>query len=153
MTKSETLVDKNDIRRKRKARRLALQALYQWHMTSLDSQEIELQFRLNNDFSKVDSDYFSRLLNGITQNFQENDNTYKPFLDRDIDSLGPVERSLLRIGTYELAHMLETPYKIVLDESINMSREFGATDAHKYVNGVLNKVAKKLRIAEISAGE
>lgn len=142
-------MDKNDIRRKRKARRLALQALYQWHMTKLNTQEIELQFRLNNDFTKVDNDYFTRLLHGISKDLHEIDNVYKPYLDRDIDSLGPVERTLLRIGSYELVHMLEIPYKVILDESINISREFGATDAHKYINGVLNQVAKKIRAAEI----
>lgn len=144
-------MDKNDIRRKRKARRLALQALYQWHMTKLDSHEIELQFRLNNDFGKIDSDYFSRLLHGICEDYSTVDNLYETYLDRDIESLGPVERCLLRIGSFELVNMFEIPYKVILDESVNMSREFGATDAHKYVNGVLNQVARKIRVAEISA--
>ncbi|WP_367606190.1 transcription antitermination factor NusB [Legionella sp. W05-934-2] len=143
-------MDKNDIRRKRKARRLALQAMYQWHMTKLDSHEIELQFRISNDFEKIDVDYFSRLLHGISQSISQIDNLYEPYLDRSIDSLNPVERCLLRIGSYELANMLEIPYKVILDESVNMSREFGATDAHKYVNGVLNQVAKTLRATEIS---
>lgn len=150
MTLSEVKVDKNDIRRKRKARRLALQALYQWHMTELDCHEIEVQFRLNNDFDKIDGDYFKRLLYGISGNCANIDALYESYLDRNIDSINPVERCLLRIGAYELANILETPYKIILDESVNMSREFGATDAHKYVNGVLNQVAKKLRNTEIS---
>lgn len=144
-------MDKNDIRQKRKARRLALQALYQGYMTDVDSQEIEVQFRLNNDFDKVDSDYFCRLLHGITQQSSHIDSLYEPSLDRPIDSINPVERCLLRIGTFELANMLEIPYRVVLDESVNMSREFGATEAHKYVNGVLNKVAKQLRQAEIAS--
>lgn len=143
-------MDKEAIRAKRKARRIALQALYQWQMSASDLYEIEAQYRLSNDMQKIDSEYFSRLLHRIPSELAEIDALFEPYLDRTIKELNPIELAVLRLGTFELSHCLEIPYKVVLDESVLLTKTFGAQDGYKYVNGVLNQVARKTREAEIN---
>ena len=143
-------MDKEAIRAKRKARRIALQALYQWQMSASDLYEIEAQYRLSNDMQKIDIEYFSRLLHRIPSELSEIDALFEPYLDRTIKELNPIELAVLRLGTFELYHCLEIPYKVVLDESVLLTKTFGAQDGYKYVNGVLNQVARKTREAEIN---
>lgn len=126
-----------------------MQALYQWLMAAAPPREIESQFREEYDFSHVDLEYFQALVHGIPECADELDDTFKPFLDRDLDELDPIERTLLRMGTYELAHREDVPYKVVINEAVALTKKFGATDGHKYINGVLDNVARRLRKAEI----
>ncbi|GAA6133092.1 transcription antitermination factor NusB [Halopseudomonas sabulinigri] len=136
---------------RRKARSLALQALYSWHMADQPLSDIEAQFRTDNDFSKVDSAYFHELLTGVPRNLDELDNQLGAVLDRDIKDLDPIELAVLRIGVYELLKRIDVPYRVVINEAIEMAKSFGATDGHKYVNGILDKLAPRLRKAEVSA--
>lgn len=141
------------IKGKRKARKLALQALYQWLMSGTELIEIEAQFRANNNMESVDVDYFRRLLYKIPSELVALEGAFIPFLDRPITTLNPIELTVLRIGSFELLHCLEIPYRVVLDESVSLTKAFGAQDGHKYVNGVLNNLAQQARIIEISAGQ
>lgn len=143
-------MDKQSINGKRRARKLALQALYQWLVSGSDLYEIEAQFRAINNMDKVDGDYFSRLIHGVPAQVHDLEASFLPFLDRDLSSLNPVELTVLRIGAFELFHCPEIPYKVVLDESISLTKEFGSQDGHRYVNGVLNNLAQQVRSIEIN---
>lgn len=140
--------EKLQIRQKQKARKLALQAIYQWSMTGHDSIEIEAQFHQTNSMEKVDTAYFSRLLRAIPEHCAALDILLEPFLDRPITTLTPIELAILRLGAYELAHCPEIPYRIVLDEWVSLTKQFGTVEGHRYVNGVLNNLADKLRTIE-----
>lgn len=134
---------------RRKARRLALQALYQWQLSDTDLSEIQAQFHTFNDMRKVDEKYFNELLHKIPGHLSEVDGAFKPFLDRRIEELNPIELAILRIGSYELKHRLDVPFKVVIDESLRLAKSFGSEDGYKYVNGVLDKVAAELRQVEM----
>lgn len=142
-------MEKKSIRARQRARKLAVQALYQWLMTDQDMHEIEAQFRVMNNLEKLDIDYFCRLLHGIYKERATLEEALTPWLDRAISELNPIELTVLRIGAFELLFCLETPWRVVLDESISLTREFGSQDGHKYVNGVLNNLARKTRTLEI----
>lgn len=146
-------MEKQSVSGKRKARKLALQALYQWLMSGSDLHEIEAQFRVANNMEKVDGDYFCRLLHGVPAHVDELHHSITPFIDRDINGLNPIELTALRIGAFELYHCPEIPYKVVLDESISLAKEFGSQDGHRYVNGVLNNLARQVRSVEINLTE
>ena len=126
---------------RRKARRYALQALYQWQLAGATLSDIEAQFLAANDMQKVDRTYFHDLLHGV-------DEALRPFLDRRVEELSQVEKALLRIGAFELKERLDVPYRVVINESIELAKVFGADDSFKYVNGVLDKLARRLRSAE-----
>ena len=145
-------MEKISISGKRRARKLALQALYQWLMSGTDLHEIEAQFRVVNNMERVDGEYFCRLLHGVPAHIEDLEASISPFLDREIQGLNPIELTVLRIGSFELFHSPEVPYKVVLDESISLTKEFGSQDGHKYVNGVLNNLARQVRKLEISFG-
>lgn len=134
-----------------KARHYAMQALYQWHMAAAPVGQIEAEFRADYDFAHVDLEYFQALLHGVPASVTELEAVFEPLLDRKLDELGPVERSLLRMGTWELRHRVDVPWKVVINEAVSLAKKFGATDSHKYVNGVLDKVARQLRKAETEA--
>lgn len=136
---------------RRKARSLALQALYGWHVADLPLSDIEAQYRTDNDFAKVDGAYFHELLTGVGKNLTELDECLASVLDRPVKELDPIELSTLRIGVYELMHRIDVPYKVVINEGIELAKTFGATDGHKYVNGILDKLAPRLRSAEVNA--
>lgn len=145
-------MEKQSINGKRRARKLALQALYQWSMSGHELYEIETQFRVANNMEKVDTDYFCRLLHGVPAQASVLEASFSPFLDCPVNELNPVELAVLRLGAYELFHCPEIPYRVVLDESITLAKEFGSQDGHRYVNGVLNSLAKEARAIEISLG-
>jgi len=147
---NEVRVEKQSISHKRKARRLVLQALYQWHMSGGDLYEIEAQFRVTNNMEKVDVDYFCRLFYGVCEQRETLENSFKAFLDREIEQLNPIELTVLRLSAFELTYCLEIPYKVVLDEAVAMSKEYGSQDGFRYVNGVLNNLAREVRSLEIS---
>ncbi|HCO4738812.1 TPA: transcription antitermination factor NusB [Legionella pneumophila subsp. raphaeli] len=143
-------MEKQSIRGKRRARKFALQALYQWLMSGTDLHEIEAQFRAINNMDKVDGEYFCRLLYGIPSHIEALEASLLPYLDREINALNPIELTVLRIGSFELFHCPEIPYKVILDESVSLTKEFGSQEGYRYVNGVLNNLAKQVRSVEIS---
>jgi N utilization substance protein B len=136
---------------RRKARHYGMQALYQWHMAGASVSDIEAEFRADYDFKHVDLAYFQDLLHGIPGCVDELDDALAPMLDRKVDDLDPIERTLLRMGMYELTRRIDVPYKVVINEEVALAKKFGATDSHKYVNGVLDKAARQLRKVEIDA--
>ncbi len=148
VNKKEVIVDKQSIRGKQRARKLALQALYQWHMSGHDVSEVEAQFFAVNNMERVDIDYFRRIFHGVPKMCQEIDGTFTPFLDRPITDLNPVELAILRLGTFELIHCPEVPFEVVLDESVSLAKSYGSQDGHRYVNGVLHNLAKQVRAIE-----
>ena len=147
---NEVVVDKESIRGKRRARRLALQALYQWHMSGTELTEIDAQFRVVTNMERVDTDYFCGLLYGVPKELALLEAAFAPFLDRLVNELNPIELTVLRLSTYELMHHPEIPYRVILDEAVMLSKEFGSQDGHRYVNGVMHNLAKQLRVVEIS---
>ncbi|MCL7462825.1 transcription antitermination factor NusB [Pseudomonas sp. NW5] len=134
---------------RRKARSLAVQALYSWQMAGQPLNEIEAQFRVDNDFSDVDGAYFQEILHGVPRLKSELDAAFSSCLDRPIEEIDPVELAILRLSTYELRNRIDVPYKVVINEGIELAKVFGATDGHKFVNGVLDKLAPRLRSAEV----
>ncbi|WP_026069346.1 transcription antitermination factor NusB [Legionella tunisiensis] len=143
-------MEKQSISGKRRARKLALQALYQWLMSGHELVEIEAQFRVANNMNKVDNEYFNRLLYGVPEQVKFLEENLMPFLDRAIESLNPIELTVLRLGAFELLYCPEIPYRVVLDESVSLTKEFGSQDGYRYVNGVLNNLARQVRKIEIS---
>lgn len=134
-----------------KARRFALQALYQWQIASHPVQEIAAQFAEERLMPKADVEYFQLLLHEIPAKVQALDEHFQPYLDRKLAELDPIELTVLRMAAYEMAERLEIPYRVVIDEAIELAKEFGAEDSYKYINGVVNQLAKKLRSVERSA--
>ena len=145
------------------ARQLTLQGLYQWQMTGASLQQIELQIRAarpddalesHEDISSAveiaDLAYFNELLHNIPQQQTDLDKEYAPCLDRRVDELDPVELAILRMGTYELSKRLDVPYRVVINEAVELAKSFGATESHKYINGILDKLAPRLRSAEVA---
>jgi len=120
-------------------------------MTGANIGEIETQFRVDNDMRKTDVAYFHELLHEIPKCVNELDDTFRPLLDRDIKELDKVELAILRIGTYELSKRPDVPFKVAINEGIELAKYFGATESHKYVNGILDKVAQRLRVVELKA--
>jgi N utilization substance protein B len=141
----------NTISGKRRARKLALQSLYQWHMANADLYEIEAQFSAANNMEKVDVDYYRRLVYGIPKHLADIEAAIIPFLDRPIESLNPIELTILRVCTFELYHCVEIPYRVILDESVSLAKAFGSQDGHRYVNGVLHNMAQTVRKIEIES--
>lgn len=142
---------KPKIAHRKKARSLLVQALYQWQIADYPVNAIEAQYRADNT-GKIDWDYFHTVFTTITGSADVLDASFTPFLDRDIDQLNPIELAILRLGAYELQHRIDIPYRVVINEAIELAKHFGATDSHKYVNGVLDKLARQCRQVEIKAG-
>ena len=134
-----------------KARELALQGLYQWLLAEEHADEIRMHLAEFKGYDKADQKYLERLLNGVIADAPELEATFSPLLDRPIGELSPVERGVLLIGTYELAHVPDVPYRVVINEAVELAKSYGGTDGHKYVNGVLDKLAPSLRAAEVKA--
>jgi transcription antitermination protein NusB len=136
---------------RRKARHYAMQALYQWQMAGASLNAIEAEFHTDNDMSKTDVAYFRELLHGVAKNLDDVEGTYAQYLDRSVEDLDPVSRALLRMSTYELKSRIDVPYKVVINESVALAKKFGPTDAFKFINGILDKVAAKERSVEVKA--
>lgn len=136
---------------RRKARHYGMQALYQWLMADAPLNDIEAEFRAEYDFAHVDLEYFQALLHGVPGCVDELEAIFQPLLDRDIEDLDPIERTLLRMGTFELKERIDVPYKVVINEEVALAKKFGASESHKYINGVLDKAARELRKAETEA--
>ncbi len=138
---------------RRKARHYAMQALYQWQMAGSTLSDIEAEFRTDNDMKNVDVDYFQELLHEVPKKLTELEESFEPHLqERALHELDPVTESLLRMATYELTARLDVPYKVVINEAVALAKKFGATDSHKFINGVLDRAAGTLRAVEVQAG-
>jgi len=135
---------------RRRARKLVLQALYQWLLSETEPDVIAKQFREANE-GRMDWEFFDEVFLEIPKNIESLDQYLEPVLDRKPDELDPIEKSLLYLGTFELANRIDVPYKVAINESIELAKVFGATDGHKYINGVLDKLAPRLRTAEFPA--
>lgn len=130
------------------ARQRAVQALYQWQQAGHDLSEIDAQFLAGQDMSRVEVPYFQELLYKIPKDIENLDAYLEPLLNRKINEVDSVERAILRIGTYELKHRLDVPYRVVINEGIVLAKKFGAVDSHRFVNGILDKLSFTLRSAE-----
>ncbi|UAA37544.1 transcription antitermination factor NusB [Paraneptunicella aestuarii] len=128
-----------------KARELAMQALYSWQMSGNAVEQIELAIATSNDMQKVDMSFFQDILRNALQNLEDLDKAVKPYLGRLPEEIDPVEKAIIRVATYELVHRIDVPYKVVINEAIELAKEFGAADSHKFVNGVLDKAVKTFR--------
>ena len=135
--------------KKSQARHYAVQAIYQWQMTGQDIREVKEQF-LTEQEGGFDSNYFDALLQGVSGQLSTLDQQLKPCLDRSIESVDPVERAILRLGAFELIFRMEIPYRVIINEAVELAKVFGAEQGHRYVNGVLDKLAKESRNAEMS---
>lgn len=140
---------KNLIKLRHKARCLALQGLYQTQFTEHDAATIIEHSLENLDLDKIDFPYFQELVSGVIQQREKIDDTIQPFLDRKISDLNPVELAVLRLSTYELLHRLDVPYRVVINEAVEIAKKYGSVQGYKYVNGVLDKLAPLLRKSEI----
>ncbi|WP_333839983.1 transcription antitermination factor NusB [Pelomicrobium sp.] len=136
---------------RRRAREFALQALYQWRLTGYDMDSIAPQVRAQKDFAHADGALFEALAHGVAREAQALEAILQPHLDRPASALSPVEHCILLIGAFELAHHPEIPYRVVINEAVELAKTFGGTEGHKYVNGVLDKLASRLRAVEVAA--
>jgi N utilization substance protein B len=134
---------------RRRARGMAMQGLYQRHFSKSAISNIEAEFMVDNDMSKVDLLYFRDLLHGTSREQAELDRLIEPFLDRPLQEVDPVELAIVRLGAYELKFRLDVPYKVVINEGIEMAKRFGGTEGHRFVNSILDKLSRRLRLAEI----
>lgn len=136
---------------RRRAREVALQGLYEWLIGGADAGVIEAHMREQEDFAKADSAHFDALLHGCIREAADLDAVLSRHVDRKTTELSPVEHGVLMIGAYELKHCLDVPYKVAINEAVELAKGFGGTDGHKYVNGVLDKAAADLRPVEVAA--
>lgn len=130
---------------RRRAREYAIQAIYQWQMSANPLNEIEAQYLTTMNAKKVDTVYFQELFSGVLTNLDEIDEALAPALERDIEDIDPIERAIIRLSAFELKKRIDVPKKVVINEGIELAKTFGATDGHKFVNGVLDKISKDLR--------
>jgi N utilization substance protein B len=132
------------------ARRYALQAIYQWQVAGASATTIEAEFLKHHIDKKLDLAYFKELLHGTSSMKDDIDNEMRPFLGRSIQEIDPVELAMLRIAIYEILKRPDVPYRVVINEALKLTKKFGSVDGHKFVNGVLDRVAKKNRANEIN---
>ena len=134
-----------------KSRRLAMQAIYQWQMTGDNISDIKQQFFDENNISQFDSAFFSELVSGVASSISDLDALLEKYMPRSAESVDPVERSILRIAVYEFVNRFDVPYRVVLNEAVNITKEYCAENSHTFVNAVLDKVAKEVRHIEVQA--
>ena len=136
---------------RRRSRELALQGLYEWLLSGAEAAVIDAHMREQDGFDKCDSAHFDALLHGCIAEAAAIDAVLTHHVDRKTTLLSPVEHGVLMIGVYELTHCIEIPYKVAINEAVELAKSFGGTDGHKYVNGVLDKSAAELRSVEVEA--
>jgi N utilization substance protein B len=137
-----------DLAARSRARRRALQALYAWQMSGSHMNAVIEQFRHEQDMEVADLEYFEDLLHGVEGHVDELDASLRPHLDREVAQVDPIERAALRLAAYELKFRPDVPYRVILNEAIEVTKRFGADHGHSYVNGVLDKLAGELRTVE-----
>lgn len=145
-------LDRGDRARRTRSRRRALQAVYAWQLSGYSMRSIEEQFAHEQDTEMADLDYFHALIFGVEKERETLDATLRPLLDREIEHVDAIERAILRLATWELQHRIDVPYKVVLNEALELAKRFGADQGHSYVNGVLDPLARQLRAHESAAG-
>lgn len=133
------------------ARRAALQALYQWQITATQADDLISQFERDGRLRGADGEYFRTLVRGATEAADEVESVYADYLDRVPAQLDPVERAILLLGAYELSRRPEVPYRVVINEALELAKAFGATEGHRYINGVLDRCARHWRPGEVTA--
>jgi len=136
---------------RRRSREVALQGLYEWLISGAEPDVIEAHMREQDDFSKCDTAHFDALLHGCIAEAADLDAVLSRHVDRKTTELSPIEHGVLMIGAYELKHCIDVPYKVAINEAVELAKSFGGTDGHKYVNGVLDKAAAELRPVEVNA--
>ncbi len=134
---------------RRRSRELALQGVYQWRLTGAEASQIEKQIRDEKNLGNYDAKFFSTLLRGALAQHAALEAAITPYLDRELSELSPVEFSVLLLGAYELSSHPEVPYKVIINEAVELTKTFGGTEGHKFVNGVLDKLAAKVRALEV----
>lgn len=131
------------------SRRNAVQALYQWAMSEVNYKDVLVEYTEDVDkLKKADVEYFRTLFKGAAEDIETIDASISEYIDRKLEELDPVEHAVLRMGCYELKHHIEVPYRVVINEAVELAKLFGAEDSHKYVNGIMDKLAQALRAAE-----
>lgn len=146
---------------RRQSRRVLVQALYQWQMGGAETGAVRKEFLESGSLKKADRDFFVEIFNGAAARVDRDgsgsvataeqlDTLFAPLLDRKVSELDQVERAILRLGTFELAHRIDVPYRVVLDEYVELTKTFGAEDSHKYINAVLDALAQQLRSVEVN---
>lgn len=138
---------------RRNARQYALQAMYQWQISATPIKELEFDFLVNHIKQKTDLDYFKELIHGIPTHCEELDNHMRPFLSRPISELDPVELAIIRLGIYELTKRLDVPYRVAINEALELTKKFGSVEGFKFVNGILDQVARTIRTEEMKANK
>lgn len=136
---------------RRRAREFALQGIYQWLLSGNSVPVIEAHIEQVSGFERADRELFVALLRGTLDNAADLQYDFAPFIDRPLSELSPVERAVLLLATHELKNRPETPYRVIINEAIELTKGYGGTDGHRFVNGVLDKLAAQLRAAEIEA--
>jgi N utilization substance protein B len=144
----EVIEKESQVAPRTQSRRVALQALYQWQMTNEEIPQIVKQFNEDGLLEGLDFDWFKELISEVSKSAEDLDALYADYLDRSVTRIDPVERAIMRMGVYELQAKIEIPYKVVINESVELAKRFGAEESHKYVNGILDKAAKQLRSKE-----
>lgn len=137
-----------DLAARSRARRRALQALYAWQMSGSAMKAVIEQFRHEQDMEVADLEYFEDLLRGVDAHVNELDEALKPYIDREVEQIDPIERAVLRLAAYELKYRPDVPYRVIINEAIEVTKRFGADHGHSYVNGVLDKLAAQMRVVE-----
>ena len=130
---------------RRKARELAVQAVYSWQISQNSVTDVEVGFITDNSKRRFDIEYFQQLLRGVTRNVSSIDLAISPHVDRPIDDIDHVEKAILRVAIFELSDCQEVPYRVVINEAIELAKLFAADDSHKFINGVLDKAVKLIR--------
>jgi N utilization substance protein B len=136
---------------RRRSREVALQGLYEWLISGAEAKVIEAHMREQEGFDKIDTAHFDALLHGCINEAADLDSVLAKHVDRKTTELSPIEHAVLMIGAYELKHCIDVPYKVAINEAVELAKSFGGTDGHKYVNGVLDKAAIDLRRVEVEA--
>ncbi|AGR75700.1 transcription antitermination protein NusB [Mannheimia haemolytica USMARC_2286] len=129
---------------RRRARECAVQAIYSWYISQNTVEEVELAFVTDQNMKGVDMPYFRKLFRGVVDNVEAIDEALRPYLDRKESDVDPIERSILRLSTYELKFEHDVPFRVVINEGIEVAKVFGSDDSHKYINGILDKLAPAL---------
>ena len=137
---------------RQQARRLAIQALYQHQINPGSVHELLAEFRAYHECEDADLEYFASAVTGVSRESRELDTLFAPLLDRALDDLDPVERAILRLGAWELRERIDVPYRVVIDQGVILAQMFGASESHRYVNAILDTLARQLRRTEVAAG-
>ncbi|GAB2995308.1 transcription antitermination factor NusB [Psychrosphaera aestuarii] len=131
---------------RRKARALAVQAIYSWQISQNHVSDIEQQFLLDNDVNKIDVEFFKEAIRGVAAHYKELDTALTPYTERPYEEVDQIEKAIMRLSAFELKFRVDVPYKVAINEGIELAKKFGADDSHRFVNGVLDRAAKDLRI-------